>query len=118
MLLHVQPFHLCVLFSPVCLHPDTMQDAALMQVGLYDIHGKLPVVKYVPLLDAGKGQSPTSLELGDAMALEDLLAPVGHFKDAIAGALEGLEPSASAFAASSAAPRRGFGGAVQAGTPS
>mmetsp|Transcript_12575 Transcript_12575/g.35332 ORF Transcript_12575/g.35332 Transcript_12575/m.35332 type:complete len:804 (+) Transcript_12575:541-2952(+) len=86
------------------------------KVGLHDVRGKSPVVKYVPLLRAAqRGQSPTPLELADAMALEDLLAPVGAFKDKIHATLEGLEcVGGCSHSQLASAAVRGFGGAVQA----
>lgn len=79
---------------------------------MYDLQGKIPLVKYVPLLDKQGGGSPTSVELGDAMALRDLLAPVGKCKETMYAALEGLAVDSTS---NEGTVHRGFGGAVQAG---
>mmetsp|Transcript_35145 Transcript_35145/g.91272 ORF Transcript_35145/g.91272 Transcript_35145/m.91272 type:complete len:638 (-) Transcript_35145:739-2652(-) len=81
------------------------------KVGMYDLQGKIPLVKYVPLLDKQGGGSPTSVELGDAMALRDLLAPVGKCKETMYAALEGLAVDSTS---NEGTVHRGFGGAVQA----
>eukprot|EP00193_Tetraselmis_chui_P003922 CAMPEP_0177762252 /NCGR_PEP_ID=MMETSP0491_2-20121128/6244_1 /TAXON_ID=63592 /ORGANISM="Tetraselmis chuii, Strain PLY429" /LENGTH=846 /DNA_ID=CAMNT_0019278291 /DNA_START=238 /DNA_END=2778 /DNA_ORIENTATION=+ len=80
------------------------------KLGLYDLQGNVPLVKYVPLLDASSG-SPTPVELLEAMPLTGLLAPVGKFKDNIYMSLEALEVDVPTHDG----PRnRGFGGAIQA----
>mmetsp|Transcript_17666 Transcript_17666/g.42375 ORF Transcript_17666/g.42375 Transcript_17666/m.42375 type:complete len:458 (-) Transcript_17666:91-1464(-) len=84
------------------------------KIGLHDVQGKVPIVKYVPLVSAAEGQSPTRLELKDALALEDLLAPVGQFKDSMYAALEALEPMNADGAAAGGRGKRGFGGTIQA----
>lgn len=91
------------------------QAAFATQVGLYDVRGQLPVVKFVPIVrSSSSGQSPTTVELGDALPLEDFLAPVGLLKERIHSALEVLEPDrASALEAHDASNSRGFGGAMQ-----
>lgn len=80
-----------------------------LQIGMYDLQGKIPLVKYVPLVEK-QGGSPTRVELADAMALRDLLAPIGKCKESIYGALEGLAIDTTATTSST---QRGFGGAVQ-----
>mmetsp|Transcript_68432 Transcript_68432/g.216567 ORF Transcript_68432/g.216567 Transcript_68432/m.216567 type:complete len:252 (-) Transcript_68432:72-827(-) len=63
------------------------------KVGLYDVHGSVPVVKSVPLSpEGGSSSPPATVELEDAMPLQSLLAPVGAFKDQIGAALETLKP--------------------------
>ena len=60
------------------------------QVGLYDIQGSHPVVKYVAI--PAKPQ-PLPVPLEDVVALESFLAPVDGNKDNIAAALETLRHS-------------------------
>lgn len=61
------------------------------KVGLHDIRGATPVVRYVPLFDS----LALPLPLSDAVPLADLLCPVGTAKEAIAAALDGLRPDPS-----------------------
>ena len=60
------------------------------QVGLYEVGGALPGVRYVPIMEEGGG--PTALDLEDALPLANLLARLPEHKDAIAAALDSLQP--------------------------
>lgn len=90
-----------------------------MQIGLVDAQGCIRSVKNVPL-DQGTVDSPTPLDLGDAMPLEAFLAPVETCKQSISAAIDDLRTSQSSAAASSldgsgreGQSRRGCGAALQ-----
>lgn len=55
------------------------------------MRGALPAVRCVALMD--DGAAPTAVDLGDALPLHALLAPVGAAKERIAAALDLLEPA-------------------------
>lgn len=64
-----------------------------MQIELYDVAGGVTSVRTVPILEMHG--SPTALDLQDALPLGAFLAPVASCKDALASALETLEPCES-----------------------
>lgn len=87
-----------------------------MQVGLFDVQGSVPSVKYVHLRHETRG-SPTPLALEDALPLEHLLAPVGACKESIAAAVDSLQPDEDpvpGMDASASLGPRSFGAALQA----
>ena len=55
------------------------------------MRGPVPAVRSVAL--APDGAAPTAVDLGDALPLSDLLAPVGAAKEHIAAALDLLQPA-------------------------
>jgi len=57
------------------------------------MQGTLPVVRYVSLVEDGS-DSPTPLELADALPLAEFLAPLGTCKERIAAAIDLLKPEA------------------------
>ena len=61
------------------------------QVELWDVRGPVPAVRSVALTP--DGAAPTAVDLGDALPLSALLAPVGAAKEQIAAALDLLEPA-------------------------
>ena len=100
--------------------------AIYLQVGLYDVQGRVPIVHRVALVEDESG-SPVAVDLQDALPLDALLAPVASCKEAIASALDTLQPEAP-LPSSSLSPHeeedgkpqsihrdggRGFGGALQ-----
>ncbi|KAK9831909.1 hypothetical protein WJX81_008153 [Elliptochloris bilobata] len=78
------------------------------QVELWDVRGPVPAVRCVALTP--DGAAPTAVDLGDALPLSALLAPVGATKERIAAALDLLEPAQPGQPLGS----RGFGSAMQA----
>ena len=88
------------------------------------MQGSVPAVRLVPLVEDGT-DSPTPLDLQDALPLDALLASVASSKESIAAAVEGLQPdqpsvteaSLDLEANGSARPNatRGFGSALQVG---
>eukprot|EP00958_Prasinococcus_capsulatus_P025539 scaffold4372_cov397-Prasinococcus_capsulatus_cf.AAC.23 len=60
------------------------------KIGLYDVQGKVPVVRHISLNVAAGGEALVPLE--DAMPLSVLLAPVAEFKENISAVLESLYP--------------------------
>ena len=88
------------------------------------MQGRAPAVRLVPLVEDGT-DSPTPLDLQDALPLDALFAPVASSKESIAAAVEGLQPdqppvteaSLDLEATGSARPNatRGFGSALQVG---
>ena len=92
------------------------------QVGLYSVRGKTPAVRYVSLVEDG-GDSPTPLDLVDALPLGDFLAPLAECKESMGAAIDLLQPEGSGFRARDAsldfddpqAPSasRGLGGSLQ-----
>lgn len=81
----------------------------------------MPSVRYVHLIE-GEADSPTLLDLQDALPLDSLLAPVVSCKDTITAAIDSLQPDRPPAEAATLEiadggrrnPRRGFGGALQA----
>lgn len=75
------------------LHPSALFGLLTFghKVGLYDVQGSIPVVKYVTI-PAGK-DATLPMELEDVMSLESFLAPVDKHKDHITAALETLRPA-------------------------
>ena len=65
----------------------------LVQIELYDVAGGVTSIRTVPILELHG--SPTALDLQDALPLGNFLAPVASCKDALASALETLEPCES-----------------------
>ncbi|CAM6129440.1 unnamed protein product [Calypogeia fissa] len=63
------------------------------KIGLYDIQGAVPVVKYVIIPADNDGKIPVELEA--VMPLQFFLAPVETSKELIAAALETLRPTSS-----------------------
>ncbi len=61
------------------------------QVELWDVRGAAPAVRSVAL--EADGAAPTAVDLGDALPLAALLAPVSAAKERIAAALDLLEPA-------------------------
>lgn len=61
------------------------------QVELWDVRASVPAVRSVALTP--DGAAPTAVDLGDALPLSDLLAPVGAAKEQIAAALDLLQPA-------------------------
>lgn len=61
-----------------------------LQVRVYDIMGGVTSVRSVPIL-ASHG-APTAVDLHDALPISPFLAPASEAKEAIAAALEALEP--------------------------
>ncbi len=59
------------------------------QIGLYEVSGSVPTVRYVPILEADG--APTPLDLEDALPLACLLSPVADAKDAIGAAIDALQ---------------------------
>ena len=62
----------------------------MTQIELYDVVGGVTSIRSVPILESYG--SPTALELQDGLPLGAFLAPVASCKDALAAALETLEP--------------------------
>ena len=58
------------------------------QIGLYEVSGAVPTVRYVPILE--DDGAPTPLDLDDALPLGCLLTRVADAKDAIAAAIDAL----------------------------
>lgn len=63
------------------------------KIGLYDVQGPIPVVKYVSIPPDMDGKLPVDLDM--AMPLPAFLAPVESNKEHIAAALETLRPTSS-----------------------
>lgn len=57
---------------------------------LWDLQGEVPAVRQVALVEGG--ESPTPLELEEALPLEALLAPLATCKGQIGAALDLLQP--------------------------
>ena len=87
-----------------------------MQIGLYDTQGSHTSLKYVHVSGNAKAP-PTALELGEALPLRHLLAPVHSCKAGIAAAVDSLEPDTGSMHAAvkdESLGSRSFGGALQA----
>nr|XP_024383708.1 protein transport protein Sec24B-like isoform X2 [Physcomitrium patens] len=63
------------------------------KIGLYDVQGPVPVVKYVSIPPDMDGKLPVDLDM--VMPLPAFLAPVENNKEHIAAALETLRPTSS-----------------------
>lgn len=63
------------------------------RVGLWDLQGGVPAVRYVPLAARGGPDAATAVELADALPLEAFLAPIDRWRDEIEAALEALQPA-------------------------
>ena len=85
----------------------------MVQVALHDVQGAVAAVRHVPLIELG--EHPTPLDLQDALPLDDFLASVGDYKEAITSAVESLQPAQEGSDA--VAGCRGFGPALQASAP-
>jgi hypothetical protein len=92
------------------------------QVGLHNMQGNVPVVKYVSLVEDGS-DSPTPLGLVDALPLVEFLAPLETCKEQMAAAVDLLKPEgvpggeASLDSEDPTPPHasRGLGGSLQVG---
>ena len=61
----------------------------IAQIGLYEVSGSVPTVRFVPIVEADG--APTPLDLEDALPLACLLTPVADAKDAISAAIDALQ---------------------------
>ena len=61
------------------------------RLGLWDLQGPAPVVRYVPLA-AGSTPAVCSLALAAALAPEAFLAPIDRWRDEIECAMEAMRP--------------------------
>ena len=61
------------------------------RLGLWDLQGPAPVVRYVPLA-AGSTPAVCSLALAAALAPEAFLAPIDRWRDEIEFAMEAMRP--------------------------
>jgi len=59
-----------------------------VQIGLYEVSGAVPTVRYVPILE--DDGAPTPLDLEDALPLAALLTRVADAKDSIAAAIDAM----------------------------
>jgi hypothetical protein len=73
------------------------------------VRGAAPAVRSVAL--EADGAAPTAVDLGDALPLAALLAPVGAAKERIAAALDLLEPAPPGARTSGATFAKGVPGA-------
>lgn len=90
-----------------------------VQLGLYDVSGKAPSVKFVHIIESGT-ESPTALDLQDALSLDSLAPSLSTHKESIARAIDLLTPEQSQISEDSLDPfdettggSRGFGPALQ-----
>jgi len=84
------------------------------------VQGETPVVRYVSLIEDG-GDSPTPLDLVDALPLGEFLAPLEACKERMGAAIDLLRPEGTRLGDASLDPgdprppsaSRGLGGSLQ-----
>ena len=75
----------------LCKRVQRLKGTGGEQVELWDVREPVPAVRSVALMP--DGAAPTAVDLGDALPLSDLLAPVGAAKEQILAALDLLQPA-------------------------